>query len=663
MKKFLLFCLFLFAAGQTVFAQAPSPTPLEDRDVVRINTNLIQIDVTVTDSRGRIVTDLKPEEIEVYENNIKQNITNFSFVNAETKTIEKQTPARKNAPPAPPVPVITAPLRSEEVRRTLALVVDDLSLSFTSAYTVRRALRKFVDEMMQPNDLVAIIRTGSGVGALQQFTSDKRQLHAAIERLKWHPGGNSGTTGVPPIESGIPNSIRPPSLIGKQPDEDVNEIQQYRKETFTVGTLGSVHYVIEGMRELPGRKSIILFSDGFSMQEENGLDSRVMTFLRRLVDLANRAAVVIYTMDARGLEDFNLTAADSVGNMTPQEIQRHLSARKNNFFSSQAGLEYLAEVTGGITIKNQNRLDDGIEKVLNDQKGYYLVGYEPDEKTFDPVSTRFNKLTVKVNRKGLKVRYRSGFFGITDADTRNLARSAPTTPREQILRALISPFATGELTVKLTPIFTNDVSHGSYISSLIHVKAADLKFTDEADGWKQTVFDVVAVALGEGGQLVDSVSRTETVRVNGATFEKILREGFVYTVPFPIKRPGAYQLRIALRDAGTARIGSANQFIEVPDLRKARLTLGGIILQNVDDEKSNRDDSAAPDASSADYIQDTAERKFKSGSALFYNTVIFNPKLSSANIPNLKTQVKIFQDQKEYLPVTSAIMFGKKPPT
>ena len=83
-------------------------------------------------------------------------------------------------------------LRPEQVRRTIALVVDDLQLSFESTAYVRRMLKKFVDEQMQPGDLVAIIRTGSGIGALQQFTSDKQQLYAAIERVRWNMRGGAG---------------------------------------------------------------------------------------------------------------------------------------------------------------------------------------------------------------------------------------------------------------------------------------------------------------------------------------------------------------------------------------------------------------------------------------------------------------------------------------
>ncbi|HEV7642662.1 MAG TPA: VWA domain-containing protein [Pyrinomonadaceae bacterium] len=645
MKRFLLVCLFLAAASPAAFAQTPSPTPDEDdRDVVKITTNLIQIDVTVTDSKGRLVTDLKPEEIEIFENDDKQTITNFSFINAAGKENPPLKKPDKNAAPVPEVPRL---LRPEQVKRMIALVVDDLSLSFESTAHVRQALKKFVDEQMQPEDMVAIIRTGSGVGALQQFTSNKRQLYAAIEGVRWNPAGKADISAVAPIDSGLPDYIRPLSLIGKQPDEDTRELEQYRQDVYTVGTLGSINYIVRGMRGLPGRKSIVLFSDGFKLQADDfGMNPRTMTGLRLLTDLANRAAVVIYTMDARGLQPLGLTAADSIGGLDPKNVTsdfNKLNQRSGGFFDSQSGLNYLAKVTGGIAIRNQNDLSDGLEKILDDQKGYYLVGYQPDGDTFDPIKRRFNNIDVRVTRPGLKVRFRSGFFGITDENIKPTFKNA----QEQVIDALTSPFTTGEITIRLTPIFTtNDIKQGYYISSLIHVKASDLKFTDEPDGWKKIVFDVVAIVLGDNGVLVDQLSRAETIKVKDDTYEKILRDGFVYAVPFPIKKPGAYQLRIALRDAETTKIGSANQFIEVPDLKKPRLVVSDIILQNVE-AKKGQNDSVAPDDSASDYLLNTALRQFKSGSALFYNTTIFNPKISSAGKPDLKTQVKIFRDGQE----------------
>src|SRR5215218_6621062 len=185
--------LFVLLGLVPVFAQtAPSPTPVPAAadDVVKISTNLIQVDVTVTDSKGRIVSDLRSEEFEIYENGQRQPVSNFSFI---SNLRETSLPEKTAGKPQPAIP--TGTIKPEQVKRTIALVVDDLTLSFESVYHTRRALKKFVDEQMQDGDLVAIVRTGAGIGALQQFTTDKRQLLAAIERVRWN-GIGTGNIGA-----------------------------------------------------------------------------------------------------------------------------------------------------------------------------------------------------------------------------------------------------------------------------------------------------------------------------------------------------------------------------------------------------------------------------------------------------------------------------------
>ena len=201
MKAILSLMFLVLCVASVSFAQAqnPSPTPKpDDADVVKITTALIQVDVTVTDRSGAVIRDLRPDEIEIYENGKKQKVSNFSFVSNVRETTEET--ARRD-PKALAVP--TAPLKQENVRRTVALVVDDLTLSFESTYFVRRALKKFVDDQMQEGDLVAVIRAGAGIGALQQFTSDKRILYAAIEKIRWNPNGAGGIGAFAPLEAKI----------------------------------------------------------------------------------------------------------------------------------------------------------------------------------------------------------------------------------------------------------------------------------------------------------------------------------------------------------------------------------------------------------------------------------------------------------------------------
>jgi VWFA-related protein len=174
---------------QTPKNRQEKPVP-EKEEVVRISITLVQVDAVVTDQQGKQVTNLNPSDFDIYEDGRRQHITNFSYVAAQPDSPpppKTEARSKATAPIGPPTR-----LRPDQVRRTVALVVDDLGLSFESTAGVRAALKKFVDEQMQAGDLVAIIRTGAGMGALQQFTSDKRQLYAAIERVRWNPSGRGG---------------------------------------------------------------------------------------------------------------------------------------------------------------------------------------------------------------------------------------------------------------------------------------------------------------------------------------------------------------------------------------------------------------------------------------------------------------------------------------
>jgi VWFA-related protein len=669
MRRILVILLFVWlfslaASAQQTDNSKPQPTPTpavepqqpsrsNDDEVVRITTNLVQVDAVITDKNGKLINDLRPDEVQIFEDGHQQKITNFSFVTSEAST----SGPLPSAPPDKNAPLPPAKLHPEDVRRTIALVVDDLGLSFRSTYDVRNALKKFVDQQMQPGDLVAIIRTSGGIGALQQFTADKRQLYAAIERVKWFINGRSSVGAFAPIESKTPADDRLWAPDAKQSaNEDVN---QFREDVFAVGTLGAIGYVVKGMRELPGRKSILLMSDGFriSSLDDPERNYRTLLALRRLIDQANRATVVIYTMNASGLQVFGLTAADSTAGRSSEEIEQMLSDRHTAAFESQDGLNYLAKETGGIAIRNTNDLSGGIRRVIEDQKSYYLIGYRPDESTFDAKSGRrtFHKLSLKITRPGkYSVRMRNGFYGISEADEKALA----LTPRQQLLRALTSPFGAAGVHVRLTTLFANDPKTGSYMRSLLYVNANDLTFTDLPNGEHTAEFDVVAITFGDNGSVIDQVGQSFTLRARAEEYARLRRDGFVFFLTVPIKKAGAYQLRAALRDHATSRIGSASQFIEVPDIKKNRLVVSGILVNAVDPANTNSAPAAAgavnqspgPDPSKSDpgswrLSINAATRQLKRGQQLQYSVIVYNARLDKTTTkPQLTTQVRLFRD-------------------
>jgi VWFA-related protein len=533
-------------------------------------------------------------------------------------------------------------------------VVDDLGLSFESAAHVRLSLKKFLDEQLQPDDLVAIIRTSGGIGALQSFTTDRRQLYAAIDKVKWNIIGRSGISANPFISTAGMMTREDAGKRGgviKEEMEVEKLLTQLRQDMFAVGTLGALHYVVKGLEALPGRKSVILFSDGISLPREYA-DDRILGILRQLTEFANRASVVLYTVDARGLQTLGLSAGDATSGLTNDQVVERLENRKNSLRDTQDGLTFLAAETGGIAVLNANDLNRGIKRILDDQQGYYLIGYKPDESTFVTVNgqAKLHHLRVNIKRPGeYNVRTRSGFYGRTDeAKVENL------TPSQQLGNALTSPFSASDIQLKLTSIFANSKPAGSLLQSFLHVKASDLTFSTEPDGSRKSTFEIAAVTFGDNGKIIDQFMYPSTITVGAADYERVTKDGFVYSLTIPIKKAGAYQLRMAVRDDATKRIGAAAQFVEIPDLSKNRLTVSGILLSGIPRETYRKNSSLQTAAEKSDGANlqadpnaNPAVRLFKTDQALVYAFNVYNARVDKGTgKPKLKTQLRIYRDGK-----------------
>lgn len=630
------------------------PGPEKD-DVVRISVTLVQVDAVVTDKQGKLVTDLDKDEFEIYEDGKRQVITNYSFVSTRPpSTAVMPSPPSKGPPELPSPPFRLEP---EQVRRTIAIVVDDLSLSMGSAESVQYYLRKFVEQQMEPGDLVAIIRASGGMGALQQFTADKRQLNSAVDRIRWNP--QSGRIGVfKPVSDETLLSVRRGTIRDDPAKEQVQaESDDFREQLFTVGMLGALNYVVRGLRELPGRKSVLLFSEGFALPSSAGRDgfrrstSRVEGSLNRLVEFANRSAVVLYAIDPRGIVVPMFEAADDVAGLTSGQMSALISERMHRLTDASNGLQYLARETGGFVVPGSNNLSRGIKRVLDDQNGYYLIGYVPADSTFKRFTGRmpFHRIEVKVKRASLDVRTRGGFYGVTNEE----ARPAPRTPMQQLTAAVTSPFTSGDVRLRLTSLFGNDPQTGYYVRSLLHINARDLSFTDEPEGWKSAAIDVAAITFGDNGTVVDQSIQSYTLRVRSDGLERTLRSGIVYAINLPLKKAGAYQLRTAVRDAKTEHIGSANQYIEVPDVNKGRLVVSAMALSGNDilsdlnrvQSEHSADSEAAGEARTE---AGPAVRRLRPGDDLSYAFVVYNAKVEKAlSSPRLSMQVRMFREGRQ----------------
>jgi hypothetical protein len=377
-------------------------------------------------------------------------------------------------------------------------------------------------------------------------------------------------------------------------------------------------------------------------------------------------------MDARGLLPTGPTAADNTagspagtgmpGGIPPYQIGRILSAASGTIFEGQSGLRYLAHETGGVSLINNNDLNQGIRHALDDMHGYYLIGYRPDESSFDASTghRRFNSLKIRVkNHPGLTVRTRAGFVGVTDEAT----RTQPHTRAAQLMSALVSPFSSAGVNVRLTSLFIDNPVGSPAMRSMLLIDPHTLTFTRQADGQYRSVLDIMAITFGENGVPVDEVNRIETIRVRPESYQRFLTQSMVYDLNVPIKKPGAYQLRIAVRDAATERVGAANQYVEVPNLNRKRLTLSGLVVASAPVKSPPQTTNVVADDKGAittgDIQTNPAARRFSTGMMLDYGLVIYNAKLDGAtHRPQLIIQTRLYREGQQVFtgqaqPVTS----------
>ena len=381
MRRVALLALAVLSAGVGLRAGQDPEAP-ERRPLFRLTTSLAQIDAVVTDRKGLHVTSLGPADFEVYQNGKARPVTTVAYVPAGETWVDTS-----GLPPLPP-----EALRPADARRVMAIVVDDLRMSFASMHYARRGLLQFVDDEFAPGDLGALVTTSGGPMRRRHLTFHRTELRADISQLRFSLWG-----------------VRAASVLEPMMDEfgALDSLEMAREHQFAASAIARLYDVIDNLRTLPGRKSIVLVSEGFTIFGPGLDNASILHLMQRLVDRANRAGVVVYALDPRGLVNTGLTAADHRGG------RGLVAARSAALRETQDSLRYVAGETGGFAVVNSNDLAAGMRRILADQAGYYLIGYEPDPETLGPKShRRFWRIKLKAKQKGLTVRTRAGFYGV-----------------------------------------------------------------------------------------------------------------------------------------------------------------------------------------------------------------------------------------------------------
>jgi len=598
--------VYRFIAVVALIAVALS-SPADDLNI-RVSVNLVQIDVAVTDSHGVPVRDLTQADFELLLEGSPRTITHFSHVAkpapAVLPAVVPRSVSKETIAAAPP----PAPLKPDQVGRVMAIFVDDLSLAAQTIPQVRRGVKKAIESQMGPTDLTAIVRASAGLGALQDFTTDRRMLLAAADQIRWNPRGR-GEGGA--YETLGDNRSRDQGMLGLGTNVDTasfNETENTRDLVYTGTALESLQRVIRGMAGMPGRKAVVVLSDRMPlalrdtsdvvMRGRAGLQfdpaSLIMDRMRDCIAEAARNGVVIYAVDTRGLQTlvlgadahYDVSLLDGGGSVAPGAsigadiASKYSTALHAEHDQRQEGGWFLASQTGGIMIPETNDIGASIGRVYADMQDYYLLGFSPPEGSFQPGPDghpMFRSIKVRVKRPGVQVRSRSGFYGALESQT----AVPPERAELRLANSLESPFGSSAVDLRLHSSFLSARSNEWIATVSLWVDAHHLTLEGPVYNRSAIVHLLVRTFGVAGAELEGGIDKLLRVSLNEEGFERAMKYGLLYSTTVEIRKPGPYQVRAALLDQASGRIGTASQFLEVPKADKRNIALSGIVFPSM----------------------------------------------------------------------------------
>jgi VWFA-related protein len=643
--------LVCLSAVQSLAQQQPT-TP-QTEDVLRINTELVQTGVTVLDSRGNFVNGLKREQFELVVDGKPQTISFFEQVETGSNRERQVAVPNREMKDQPTGKTSSA---GDSYGRTIIFFIDDLHLSLDSLGRTQKMLARFIDHEMVETDHVAIASPSGDIGFLQQFTDNKTVLRAAAARLTQKPYKvRDMSRETTPMSEYMALTIErkdDPGVFQFYVDEclkaappryprrscEVEVINRARlillqAASVIVNTYSSLERLMQSSAMFPSRKLAFFISDGFLL-ETGPRNADPRNALSRIIDEAMRAGVVVYSIDARGLISGQLDATNNV----PVDMQGRLEhALVREIPASQDAMNALARDTGGRALRNQNYFDQWVGKILDETSNYYLLAWRPDQD--EGALPHFKNITVRViSHPEYNVRLPRGFLSKkaapapapAPAKTPPVIAAAPAQPHRELQEALTSLNPRRDIPVSLSAIFMDTPEHGPVLTSSVRV-ANDWLSYESIKGRPAAAVDVVGVVVNDRGKPVGSFQ----TRLNiDADSENQKSSGTIYNSRLPL-HPGLYQVRVAARDANSGQTGSAQQWIEIPDLKSPRLSMSSLLLnvQNV----------AASSNSGIPQVQFSVDHRFARNSRLTFMAFIYNAIRAEKSQPSLWIQARLWR--------------------
>jgi VWFA-related protein len=630
----------------------------EQEDVVKVKSNLVNIDVIVKDKKGKYVSDLKAEDFTITEDGKAQKLEFFDapVVRTETRKPGEVTVEASAAP---------AEISTTPTRNYIALVLDSQTTDFTNLKPVREGAIKYVREQISDGDAVALLSVTNGLKMLQPFTQDKARLIASIEQL----GSPDAKTfeqketaeNIANIREFLNNNPAPDQITSNAGGANAARVliaqhvlQQFIRLRTALSlqqarpVLAALAAIAEGLRPIPGKKTVVLFSQGFVTPAV--LDWQVQS----TIDIANRANVAVYIIDSAGLR----AGAPTSGALVPGSPLAGVSAITNQEQRIQAvggetvfdyarqegqSREYdilyrISGDTGGKFLKGNNDIGLGLERINQEIQARYTLAYRSTNQTFDGT---FRKVKIEVRRPDMQIVSRSGYYAIPPEEIVLLS------PADKKLMAGFAAAAASPslpLFVSLSPFRTRE---GMYTVPLaIEVPTSAVKFERKND--KQSMqLEVLGVLKATPERTLSRLGGNFDVNLSAADYNQILNNNIFYRQDMQLTS-GDYTIDLIVRDKQSGKIAARREHFVLaePD---AEFATTPVVLSRYVEPASQLPPNPAdfPDVfvHGKQLIRPSAARQFKSTD----NLIMFQDVYNAANSPDtgkplVRVTVRLMKD-------------------
>jgi VWFA-related protein len=654
-------------------AQSQKEIQKKQDESVRIETRLVTTDVIVKDKKGKYVTDLKAEDFTVFEDGVAQKVEIF------------EPPLGSEGPKLKTAEAPSATASGARQANILSLVLDGATTDQTNFKQVREGTLKYIQERITDTDTVAVFGIASDLQLFQSFTHDKAKLIAAVEKASTMSPSNLnlersqlaeataqmraeqnslGDVSAPSAPSGAAGaSATAAQGAASSRAMIVNRIlQQFTLLRSQLSAqqarpvLAALAAICSAQREIPGKKTVVLFSQGFITSST--LDWQAQS----VIDLANRANVAIYIIDSAGLRTSGplstspvpASPLDSVSGQASAEDRIRAVGGENVFDNvrhegqnRQYDILYrISGDTGGAFIKGTNDLARGLNRIDDEIRARYTLAWYSTDQNFDG---GFRKLKVEARRPdlpALKVAARAGYYANAGEEVVSFS------PEERKLLTSVTAAEANPalpLFVELSPFrFRGE----SYIVPLsLEVPPTAVRFDRKGD--KQVArFDVLGAVRDGTGKVIARLGGGFNIGMTNEQYQGILQNNIFVRQDMELA-PGAYDIELVFRDRLSEKTAAKKEKLVLPAPSSEFSTSGVVLSRHIEPVKQTPGAAAPVDVFYQDggQIRPTPSREFRATDNLILFFQVYNAEVNKEmGKPLVRVTVKLMKDNRAVRP-------------